>query len=60
MTDLDGFESKLVWSSSLSKCVFYDCVFGYIIHLCHSFDQFRKFYLDNSAPENMSGIGLCL
>ena len=60
MTNLNGFESKLVWSSSLLKCcVFYDGVFGYIIHLCHSFDQFRTFYLANSAPEKMSGIGLC-
>ena len=59
MTDLNGFESKLVWSSSLLKCFFYDGVFGYIIHSCHSFDQFRTFYLANSAPENMSGIGLC-
>ena len=59
MTDLNGFESKLVWSSSFLNVFFYDGVFGYIIHLCHSFDQFRTFSLANSAPENMSGIGLC-
>ena len=60
MTDLNGSESNLVWLSSLLKCwVFYNGMFGYIIDLCHSFDQFRTFYLANSAPENMSGIGLC-
>ena len=56
MTDLNGFESRLVWSTSLLKfLLFYDGVFGYIIHLCHCLDQFRTFYLANSAPANMSG-----
>ena len=58
MTGLKGFESLSNWFI-VKMLLFYEGVFVYVIYLCHSFDQFRTLSLANSAPEKMSGIGLC-